>query len=355
MLSEHARAVLTDKKWEDYLARGFAQMTALFETDEVGPMVLYGFCGRDEYDETGVPHWGNGLDNKEVRPEVALERDLEKAAWYIPQLVTDKWFVPICVERGFYGVHLVDKFLGGDVILKDGQFHTNYLQTEVGELKRPNLDDQFAWVMLKRYAQAFVDSGATVPILGVPCVASPLNIALNLYGGEFLIAMLEDPDAAKHDLEVITSVQMEIHQWYKDHIPAHQLQCVVSYGRTQPPGYGQICGCSTQLVSPELYEEFIMPHDDALLGIYGKGGMIHLCGSHEHLIPLFAKMKNLKSVQLNDRAAEGLEAYVKGLRDDQVIYLNPCEGMPLEKGLEIAKGRKLVVVANVELETGRIR
>ena len=92
-----------------------------------------------------------------------------------------------------------------------------------------------------------------------------------------------------------------------------------------------------------------MPLDDALLGVYPHGGMIHLCGSHGHLIPLFAQMPHLKSVQLNDRASEDLALYAAGLREDQVIYLIPCPGMPLEKGLEIARGRKLVVNADVSL------
>ena len=61
------------------------------------------------------------------------------------------------------------------------------------------------------------------------------------------------------------------------------------------------------------------------------------------LLPLFAKMENLKSVQLNDRAAKDLEYYVKGLREDQVIYLNPFKEMPLMRALEIAEGKKLVV------------
>ena len=71
--------------------------------------------------------------------------------------------------------------------------------------------------------------------------------------------------------------------------------------------------------------------------------MIHLCGSHSQLIPLFAKMENLKSVQVNDRAAEDLEYYVQGLREDQVIYLHPCPGMPVERGMEIAKDHRMVV------------
>ena len=140
----------------------------------------------------------------------------------------------------------------------------------------------------------------------------------------------------------------ELHQWYRAHIPAQQLQPVCSCGRCQPPGHGQICGCTTQLLSPGLYEEFIMPLDNALLGVYPNGGMIHLCGSHTQLIPLFAKMPHLKCVQLNDKAAEDLKFYAEGLRDDQVIYLNPCEGMSTRQALQIAGDRKMVIVYGYE-------
>ena len=134
------------------------------------------------------------------------------------------------------------------------------------------------------------------------------------------------------------------------HIPAQQHQPVVACGRCQPPGHGQICGCTTQLLSPGLYEEFIMPLDDVLLGVYPHGGLIHLCGSHTQLIPLFAKMPHLKCVQLNDKAAEDLQFYVDGLRDDQVIYLNPCEGMTTKQALKLAGDKKIIIVYGYEEE-----
>ena len=93
-----------------------------------------------------------------------------------------------------------------------------------------------------------------------------------------------------------------------------------------------------------------MPLDDALLGVYPHGGLIHLCGSHTQLIPLFAKMPHLKCVQLNDKAAEDLKFYVDGLRDDQVIYFNPCEGISTKQALQIAGEKKIGIVYGYEEE-----
>lgn len=338
-MDERTLQILNDTDLLEYQNGWFGKLRAIFESDEVGPLVLNGIVGRTQ--------------NRDVLyndPKQALAEDMKVLAQYAHQYKSDKWFVPFCVEGEFYGVHFIDRIFGAKVFFQDGQWYNRYLDIEVGELEKPDLESDETWRMAREYALAFLNSDTTVPLLGLPTIASALNIAINLYGEEILVAMLAEPEAAKHDLGIINEVLMEIHKWYIDNIPLERVQPVISWGRTQPPGYGQICGCSTQLVSPGLYEEFIMPLDNALLGVYPHGGMIHLCGSHEHLLPLFAKMENLKSVQLNDRASDGLADYVKQLRDDQVIYLIPSEGMPLEKGLEIAKGKKLVVNGAYELK-----
>ena len=93
-----------------------------------------------------------------------------------------------------------------------------------------------------------------------------------------------------------------------------------------------------------MYREFIAELDNALLGEYENGGMIHLCGSHTQHLETFRNMKNLRSIQLNDRAAEDLALYLEVLREDQILYVNPCAGMPVEKIVEISGGERVVLV-----------
>ena len=210
----------------------------------------------------------------------------------------------------------------------------------------PDLDKDETWQISKRAVNAFLEADVKLPLFGLPTLASPLNILLNLYGQEALIAMYEDEDAVRHDLDVINTLIRTLHRWYIDNIPKNQLQPVLSWCRTQPPGYGQLCGCTTQLLSGAMYKDFIAELDDALLGEYENGGMIHLCGSHAQHIETFRNMKNLRSIQLNDRAAEDLSLYLDGLRSDQIIYVNPCAEMPVEKIIDISKGERIVLVKN---------
>ncbi|MBI2940172.1 MAG: hypothetical protein HYY04_06995 [Chloroflexi bacterium] len=275
--------------------------------------------------------------------EVALDGLVARADESLDPVV----FRPLVFEFGPYGVHFVDRIFGARVYRVGDQWWSDYLDTPVGELRPPDLARDDTWRLARTVAHAFLSHGVTVLLFGLPTIASALNIAVNLHGPDFLLAMLVQPDAARHDLRVIHELLCELHRWYQAHISPEQLQPVVAAGRCQPRGYGQLCGCSTHLLSAAMYRAFIAPFDDELLSVYEHGGMIHLCGVHTQHIPVWREMRSLRSIQLNDRAAEDLDIYFHELRDDQIIYLNPTSTMTIERALEITGGCRLVLVATV--------
>lgn len=320
----------------------FRKLKTLFDGAYSGPIALDGRVGR----HSGSLACSDQRDIFHNDPEQALEIGLEDLAEQIEATreKIDFMFIPYTLEADWYSVHFVDKIFGAEVLYDEDarQWYNRYLKTEVGMLEKPDLANSEPWNMARRYAEAYLQLDVKLPLLGTPVLSSPLNIAINLYGPNFLVAMIEEPKAAAHDLGRINDVIMELHRWYINHIPLERLQPTVSPWRTQPYGFGQLCGCSTHLVSPNLYRELVMQHDNALLAQYPNGGMIHLCGNHRHLIPLFAAMPHLRAVQLNDLAADHLEHYVNGLREDQVIYFSPTAQIPFEESLEISRGKRMV-------------
>lgn len=284
-----------------------------------------------------------------VPAKVRVEAALENAAQKYAALENEVYFRPLCVEYPPFGVHYIDKLLGAEVSFYAGQWYNKYLTTPIGSLKMPALEEDPLWQDSMRVAEAFMEADVALPLFGLPTIASALNIAVNLYGENILVAMLEEPEAAQQDLNTINAVLCNIHDWYRRNVPQQLLQPVISWARTQPPGHGQICGCSTHLLSPALYGEMVAPLDNALLEVYPRGGMIHLCGAHRQHIPVFRSMPALKAIQLNDDAARDLQYYFDGLREDQVIYLNPCEGMSTEDAVRITGGKRLVL-AGAELK-----
>jgi len=256
-------------------------------------------------------------------------------------------FTPICISYPAYGVHYVDKILGAEVKFHAGQWNTEYLKNPVGALEMPDLDKNKLWQCTKRAVETFLEADVKLPLHATPVLASSLNILINLYGQEGFIAMYEDEDAVRHDLDIINELIRKMHRWYINTVPKAQLQACAPWSRCQPQGYGQLCGCTMQLLGGDLYREFIADLDDAILGEYENGGMIHLCGTHTQHMESFRNMKNLRALQLNDQACEHLEQYLNGIRDDQVLYVTPCRGMPLDKIMDISKGERIVLAANV--------
>jgi hypothetical protein len=328
--------ILRDPRLMEARSRWYARLRGLFAGERQGsPFVLYGI---QQYTEDDGPGWERWLDES-----------LDKLAGEAERALDQDVFRPLCINYNPHGVHLIDHLFGADVFLLDGEsWQVHPLDAPVGGLEPPDLDALPAWRVMRDFARAFLERDVPPVIFGLPTVASVLNIAVNLYGDRILLAMLTDPDAVRHDLRIISDLLCAIHRWYLDHLPAEQMQCILPNGRCQPPGYGQLCGCTTQLISGATYREFVAPLDDELLSTYPGGGMIHLCGTHTQHIPAWNEMRSLRALQLNDRAAEDLAFYYQEMRHDVVFYVNPCEGMPVERIVEITGGQRVVVVVDIK-------
>jgi len=291
----------------------------------------------------GTGSWGHC--DMYRQPEQWIHEALGQLCLKTTDILDPAVFRPLCVEPGFFGVHFVDRVLGADVFELDGAWQVHELTSPLGQLRSPDLDTSPTWQLARRAAQAFLDAKVRLPLFGLPTIASTLNVGVNLYGGNLLEAFYTRPEEAARDLATINQTLIQMHRWYLEHLPIEQLQPVVSFQRTQPPGFGQICGCTTQLLSPALYRDFVAPLDNALLATYPRGGMIHLCGTHAQHLPVWRQMKSLRAFQLNDRAAADLPLYFQQTREDQILYVMPCPEMPREKILEITGGKRLVLMA----------
>jgi hypothetical protein len=331
----HKLQALRDLRLVEARARWYARLGGLFAGDR--QHTAFFLHGIQCYTEDDEPDWERWLDESLVKLAEEAERSLDQGV-----------FRPLSINYNPHGVHFVDYLFGADVFLLDGEsWQVHPLDTPVGSLQPPDLNVLPAWQVMQDFAKAFLARDVPSVVFGLPTIASVLNVAVNLYGDRILLAMHTDPDAVRHDLRVISNLLCTIHRWYLAHIPPEQMQCILPNGRCQPPGFGQLCGCTTQLISGATYREFVTPLDDELLSTYPHGGMIHLCGTHTQHIPAWNDVHALRALQLNDRAAEDLAIYFREMREDVVFYVNPCEGMPVERIVGITGGQRVVVVADV--------
>ncbi len=214
----------------------------------------------------------------------------------------------------------------------------------VGCLEMPDMDKCEGWQNMKRSTEIFLEADVKLPLFTAVASSGPIVEAVSLYGAEkFLLAMYDDPAAVHNDLSVLAGIAIEQRQWFIDNVPEQQLQGIIHRLRGQPPGYGQIDGCTAQLLSPDSYREFVAPYDDAIFRIYPKGGMLHICGYHHQHIPMWREMESLKVMQLSGDSMTFLQLYFDGLRDDQLMFVSPHATMSLDDIMEVTGGRRVVI------------
>lgn len=292
----------------------------------------------------GMGGWGSADVLKE--PETWALQAAEALRGQARKAIDENIFRPLVLENWIYGVHFIDHLLGGRVHFTENQWWCDFLDRPVGTLEPADLEANTAWRRARELATACVEKGQGAYVAS-QVLSSPLNIIVNLYGQAVLEAMLLDEEAVRRDLRVVNDTILALHRWYRAHVPVDRFQPVCAGGRFQPAGHGQLCGCTTHLLSAGAYSELIAPLDDEVLSLYPGGGLIHLCGDHTRHIAAWRAMRSMRAVQVNDRAAEDLEIYFKELRDDQVIYLNPTATMTVERAMAITGGRRLVIVGEV--------
>ena len=333
-MNVNTRSVLCDPELVDVRDAHLRRLEGLFCREQPArPFFLQGI-------------YGDAVSDPYTQPEHWLDESLDYLAEKQQDARSAEVFRPLCLEFGAYNVHFTDRILGARVYQDGGRWWTECIKSQIGHLPVPNLETDETWRLARSVAEAFVSREISVPLFGMPVIAGALTVAVSIYGGCFLEAMLINPEAAVHDLKIINDVTCQLYQWYRDHVPAQQLQQVGAASRCMPPGHVSVYGCTSHLVSTQLYRDHVAPLDEEVLSMSASGGLIHLCGEHCQHIGAWREMASLRAIQLNDRASEDLEQYLTGLRDDQIIYLQPTATMTVERALAITNGERIVMVSD---------
>lgn len=311
-------------------------------SDTDGPVAIFGLmAGRSH----GL--WGTNEPDMLADPEGWLDDVLADMTAHGPYALDHRTFRPFVIELDAFGTHYVDALFGAPVYYHEGQAWSEQLPIDPGDLEQPDVRDHAVYTGSMHLAKSAVQRSEGAVWISNPVLSCPINIGLNLFGGRLLEAMADRPAAARHALGVITDVIAECMAAFRDIIPEEQRQNSVGATRWAPPGHGFIDGCATQLISAEHYREFLAPLDARLLATYPKPGMIHLCGGHVQHIETWRDMPELRSVQVNDRAADDFERYWRGLREDQIVYITPTETMTAARVLAMTGGRRVVLQAEL--------
>ena len=144
----------------------------------------------------------------------------------------------------------------------------------------PSLDDNPVWIEVQRQIDFFLSKfgyvNSAINLMGIQ------NIAMDLLGEELFVGYYDEPEIVKHVLDIITKLSIEV---------GKRLQAVsssISNGVTGilkevAPSVYLTSNCSVEMLSLDIYEEFLLECDRKLAKAFQPFG-IHHCGqTAEHI------------------------------------------------------------------------
>lgn len=118
------------------------------------------------------------------------------------------------------------------------------------------------------------------------------NIAMDLCGQNVLMAYYSAPEEVEKLLGKITELSIQVGRELRK-CSADISGGVTSVVRKVQPECYLTSNCSVEMISNELYEEFLLKHDQRLADEFGSFGVHHCGATMEHVVDGYAKLKGL--------------------------------------------------------------
>ena len=166
---------------------------------------------------------------------------------------------------------------------------------DIAHLKLPD-PYQDGWMPRVLNAIDYARAHSDLPI-GLTDMNSPLCTAAQMCGYENLfIWMYEEPEAVQELMSIVTEAIINWIKVQKEHNGEPLDSSNGLQGIWAPKGLGVwLSDDDIVSMSPELYEEFVVPHYSRIFETFG-GGSLHFCGSATKQLDSALKIKNLKVV-----------------------------------------------------------
>lgn len=161
--------------------------------------------------------------------------------------------------------------------------------------------------------------------IALPDLQGPIDTAEQLWGGEVMLAILEQPELVARLMDTIARAMLAAIEHYRpltrERLAGSGLTTQHGY---QIPGQLLIRDDSAILISPHTYAEAVLPHDRRVLEAVG-GGSIHFCGNGTHLVESMLKINSLRGIDLGESFLVDLPAIYAacGVRQVAVTHVMP--------------------------------
>ncbi len=124
----------------------------------------------------------------------------------------------------------------------------------------------------------------------------PWNTAHLLRGTDIFTDVFDNPELVHTLLSRITDAMIKVVRPMKKTIGEPEDWLYIC--GTKARGGVRIANCSTDMISPKIYKDFVLENDRRYLDTMNKG-FIHICGNNTHCVELFNTIDNLTGLEFN--------------------------------------------------------
>lgn len=195
--------------------------------------------------------------------------------------------------------YLYSQLMGCDIIYEEDNSPQvvcmNRDEESIDDIKAPNLDESPIWQATQKQIDYLMDKYGRVEshinLQGIQ------NIAMDIMGQEVFMAYYSSPDEVKELLDEITKLTIDASKRLQAVSPHLSAGVTAILNQTMPEIY-LTSNCSVEMVSNDLYEEFLLPRDQILAKEFPQFG-IHHCGqTMEHVVEGYSKIPELKFAEV---------------------------------------------------------
>lgn len=187
-------------------------------------------------------------------------------------------------------------------------------EDSIDDIKAPDLDSSPIWQATQKQIDYLMEHygrlESYVNLQGIQ------NIAMDIMGQELFMAYYSSPDEVEALLEEITGLTLQVGRRLQAVSPNLSGGVTAIVEQTVPDCY-LTSNCSVEMVSNDLYEEFLLPRDQTLAKAFPQFG-IHHCGqTMEHVTDGYAKIPELVFAEV------GAGSNIKAVREKLPnVFLN---------------------------------
>ncbi|MFC2159280.1 uroporphyrinogen decarboxylase family protein [Actinomycetota bacterium] len=247
-------------------------------------------------------YWLTGHDPEEIpddyfdNPQSMLHFQEEGIEEHLEKVDDD--YIPYLMP--WYGVALMSGAFGSKVIFPKkidpscASFSVEDLE-DIGKLKMPDFEENFFTKKVLDTIRHFTEN-SDWPIAITDPQGTLATISLIVGYKNLFYWMNDHPDKIDELFDKVNKTLIEWVKVQKENSGEKIDQCNGAINVALPEGMGVWwADDDSVLLSPDMYERFVIPHYHKLFGSFG-GGMMHWCGNSNHQLDNILNVKEIKAV-----------------------------------------------------------